>query len=358
MESLNRHPRMAEVYAIHLNMSLSHGLMTHNPFVLVSSWGKYGQWGHLEHLDQDPDQSVKYRFLLDWAAQAESIRPVDEPEGDVPHFVTDFALPPMELGVAGRAEIEATGEDVPVVVKVIGSALAEGLDIKPVQDEPGKVEIVGTPGNDIPSYIYLRAVDKDGDAAWRTFTLNTFGGLGTVLESDFSGTDPSFDLPWTKTFYLPSGYQWSGWQKGQGITPEHGDGGLFFSVASPADEDQSTLTLALSDGEYWTGTITIAEGEILDLRKATVRFSVRRIDYHAPRRFAFMTSVAGFSPGDEVFSSERNTSSSDTQYSFELPNDPAYQAVSENVEIRIVPFAAQYSGHKAAIISFKLRLHQ
>ncbi len=358
MESMNRHPRMAEVYGIHLNMALSHGLTTHNPFVLVSSWGKYGQWGHLEHLDQDPAQSVKYQFLLSWAQEAQSIRSIDDPHGSIPSFVTDFVLAPMEVGVAGQVEIEASEPDGSVVLDVIGSSLSDGLAIEPVEGTSNKILVIGTPHDDITSYIYVRATDQDGDAAWRTFSLNTFGGPGTVVECDFTGSNPSLNLPWTKTYFLAQDLSWSGWQAGAGINVEQGDNGLFFSVSSGADEDQSTLSLALTDEEYWSATISVPDGQTIDLRQAHVRFSVRRIDYHAPRRFAFMTSVGGFSAGNEVFSSERNTSSSDTEYSFEVPDDPSYQALSGDVEVRIVPFAAQYSGHKMAMISFKLRSRQ
>ncbi len=358
MKSLNRQARMAEVYGIHLNMALSHGLVSHNPFVLVSSWGKYGQWGHLEHLDQDPSQSAKYQFLLDWAEEAQTLAAVDNPEGDVPVFVTDRTLPPMELGVAGQIEIEASGGDGPVLVKGIGSVLADGLAVQTVAGAPNKIRLIGTPRQDVLSYLYLRATDQDGDPAWRTYTLSTFGGTGTMVESDFSGQDPALHLPWTKTYFLAAGYQWSGWQAGGGLTAEQGDGGLFFSLAAPADEAQSTLDLALSDGEYWSASLSIPDGQTLNLRRAQWRFTVRRVDYHAPRRFACMTSIGGFASGNEVFSSERNTSNSDTEYSFTLPDSLAYQDLSGAVEIRIIPFAAQYSGHQAAILAFKLRQQQ
>ncbi|RME27143.1 MAG: hypothetical protein D6806_05050, partial [Deltaproteobacteria bacterium] len=355
MENMNRHPRMADVYRIHLEMALSHGLVTHNPFVLVSSWGKYGQWGHLEHLDQDPQQAVKYRFLLEWADETDTLRPLDDPAGGRPEFSTPHVLEAAEAGRPMERFVETSGGEGPRQLKIIGTYLAPGLDVELAGADGAR--IYGTPGRDMLNYAFLRVCDADGDCAWRTFTLKVFGGQGTLVECDFSGTSPARSLPWTATYVLCEGCGWSGWDAGQGIVPQDGDNGLFFSVNAPADESQSTLQLALAEGEYFHATFTPPPGG-LDLRGAEVSFTVRRLDYHAPRRFAFFTSVEGLQAGEEVFSSERNGGNSDTEYVFTLPDTSAYQSVTGPVELRIVPFAAQYGGHRAALLAFKLRLGQ
>jgi hypothetical protein len=38
---------------------------TNMPFVLVSGWSKWGQWGHVEYVGQTVDQAPKYKMLLD-----------------------------------------------------------------------------------------------------------------------------------------------------------------------------------------------------------------------------------------------------------------------------------------------------
>jgi hypothetical protein len=358
MGALNRHPRMAEVYRIHLEMALSHGLATHNPFVLVSSWGRYGQWGHLEHLDQDPQEAVKYRFLLGWAREAEGLRPIDEPLGAAPGFASHHQLPPVELGAPCELTLGTLGGDGPRRVELLGQHLAHGLVAEIPPGAPDTARIQGAPQADVVSHLYLRVTDADGDPAWRTFTLCTFGGPGTLVESDFTGTNPARHLPWAAAYALAAGCAWSGWQVGPGIVPQDGDHGLFFSVNAPADEAAATLALALAEGEYWTATFTPPAGSPLDLRGAEVRLTYRRVDYHAPRRLAFLTSLGGLQAGAEVFSSERNADTDDVEYRFQLPATAAYQAVAGAVELRLVPFAAQYGGHRAALTAFKLRLAQ
>jgi len=358
MGAVNRHPRMRDVYRAHLEMALSHGLATHNPFVLVSSWGRYGQWGHLEHLDQDPQAAVKYRFLLEHAAQAERLRPVDEPLGAAPGFASAHELPPVELGAACEVELATQGGDGGRVVEIVGLSLASGLAAEVVPGASDRARITGAPQSDAVSYLYLRVTDADGDPAWRTFTLRTYGGPGTLVESDFAGVNPARHLPWTATYALADGAGWSGWQAGAGIVTADGDHGLFFSVNAPADEAQASLALALAEGEYWSATFTPPAGPALDLRGAELRFTVRRLDYHAPRRFAALTSLGGLEAGQEVFASERNGDTDDTEYRVTLPSTAAYQAVAAPLEIRLVPFAGQYGGHRAAITAFKLRLAQ
>src|SRR2546423_14911786 len=39
------------------------------PFVAAGSWGKYGSWGALEYVHQDPATSPKYQALLEAAAR-------------------------------------------------------------------------------------------------------------------------------------------------------------------------------------------------------------------------------------------------------------------------------------------------
>jgi hypothetical protein len=82
MEAINRHPALADMYSIHLNMAKSKGLWTHVMFVDTGIWGRYGQWGHLEHLDQTSNTSVKYQFILDWIDEMAGLRHIDLPMAD------------------------------------------------------------------------------------------------------------------------------------------------------------------------------------------------------------------------------------------------------------------------------------
>jgi len=121
--------------------------------------------------------------------------------------------------------------------------------------------------------------DAAGDPAWRIFTLETFGGVGTLVQSDFRGTSPALHLPWTTTFVKTITF--TGWTLGLGITPQPGDNALVFSVSAPASANE-TLDQAIADDEYLTTTIAPASSTPLDLRNAELRFTTRRIGFHAP----------------------------------------------------------------------------
>src|SRR5262249_23230662 len=158
--------------------------------------------GHLEAFDQDPASSPKYALLLEHFDRFSSLRSIDTPLGSAPSFTTSPLLP---VGIAGQpfaATIETTGGDGARSITVVGTSLDAGLAI----DSPssGTLRISGAPQSSRKSYVLARVHDADGDPAWRVFTLETFGGAGTLVQSDFRGTSPALQLPWTSTFVRAS----------------------------------------------------------------------------------------------------------------------------------------------------------
>jgi len=354
MEAMNRQPGMRDVYAIHLNMARSKGLWSHVAFVDCGSWGKYGQWGHLEYLDEDPNTAVKWRFILDWIDQMRAVRPVDQPAGRVPRFVTGHVLPVATVGKPYAASMAADGGDGPLTIVRVGDYLVDGIRYDTDANDPNRVRIAGTPAQPGLSYVYLRVTDRDGDPAWRTFTIRSVGGPGVLVESDFTGTDPGLHLPWTAAYGVAPGLTYSGWTAGSGVRMHPGSDMLVWSVSAPANEDQSTLSLAIADNEYLSVRIQAPAGKALDLRIAQVSLLIRRIDYHSPRRYAVLTSVDGFTDQAAVFVTARIDSTSDEQLSFVLPDRPAYQAVQGPFELRLYGFSGQYAGHKTSLLAFRL----
>jgi hypothetical protein len=237
---------------------------------------------------------------------------------------------------------------------VIGSLLVDGLGYNPLTSNPDKLRIEGTPTTAGLSYVYLRLNDADGDPAWRTYTIRTVGGLGTLVESDFMGTNPAQHLPWTKYYVKAPDCIYTGWGAGSGIFSRDGDNALVWSVNAPANEQDSTLALAIADNEYLTVSVAPPSTGTLNLRNEELRFTIRRIDYHAPRRYAVFTSIEGFSDGNELFSSDRSGSTADLEYVFRLPDTPVYESITGPVEIRIYGYSGQYGGHKTSLIDFKL----
>lgn len=353
LEALNRHPRFPEVYRIHLEAALSRGLRSHVAFVDAGDWGRYGQWGHLEVLDQAPASSPKYAFLLDWLGVVGSLRPVHDPAGAVPSFTTPVELPTALWGQPYSASIATTGGDGTRTAVVTGSALRPGLAAAPGA-APGTLVVSGTPTEAGRGFLQARVVDADGDPAWRTFSMRVVGAPGTLFEANLLGSDPGLHLPWGATAFLADGLGYGGWTSGPAASGRAGSDALFWSVSAPADEADATLARAIADGTYLSLVLTPPAGRPLDLRGALFRFTVRRIDYHAPRRFSVLTSVGGFTEGAALMTSERIAEPGDRELEAVFPSTEAYRGLAGPVEIRLYGWSGQYAGHRVALVDASL----
>ena len=350
LEAMNRDPRIAGVYRIHLEMAKSKGLWTHTPYTDTSTWGRFGQWGHLESLDQTPAAAPKYALMLEHFTRFTTLRHIDAPLGAVPQFLTDAILP---VGIAGQpysTDIVTSGGDGSRTVTMVGSFLDPGLSASPAS---GTLNISGTPATSGKNYIFARVHDADGDPAWRTFTLETFGGAGTLVQSDFRGTSPGLHLPWNKTFVLSPSVSWSGWSAGQ-VTPASGDNALVFSVSAPSSANE-TLAQAITGQHYLRATVTPTT-QPADLREAEVRFSTRRIGFHSPLGYALFSSAGGFAQANALYvSSEVEKGNNDEIiHVLTLPSTAAFAAINGPLEFRIYAFGAQFDGHATSLTAFKL----
>lgn len=372
MIHLNRQPQFAEVYRTHLNLARSKGLDTHTLFVDVSRWGKFGQWGHLEFPDQNPDNSPKWSAVKEWAQDTSGLNPVDAPVGTRPAFQTPGLLPGAVYNQSYEAEIRVSGGeylDGPTF-RVVGSDLARGLQLEPVPGDPMARRLVGAPQAGGWSYLYLRATDDDGDAAWRIFRLFTSGGPGTLLDADFSGPfEPTSSLPASRTHALDDRVNWSGLDVGATYSPSGGsatgdDGtgvGLlqetdalrFFVSQGALSQSDSTLGSAIADDEYWAFTLTPAATP-LDLRDTEVVLQWIRYEYHAPRAISVFTSIEGFDGAAALYSTPDFPSPNQpASLELQLPDRPAYAGVTAPVEFRFYFHGSQY-GHKAGILGLKV----
>ena len=66
---VTRHERMGELYRKSLDLWAEAGGKTPVAFVAVGSWGRHGQWGHMEYQDQPIEEATMYRALTEWAEQ-------------------------------------------------------------------------------------------------------------------------------------------------------------------------------------------------------------------------------------------------------------------------------------------------
>jgi hypothetical protein len=282
------------------------------------------------------------------------VRSVDAPLGSVPQFVTPANLPAAVYGQPYSQDLTVSNGDGALTLQLIDQVLASGLTVAGIPGAPPRLRISGTPMTTGDNYLFARVTDADGDPAWRTFSFPTVGGAGALLECNFQGTNPALALPWTPAYVLRSNVTYSGWNKGAGISASAGNDALTWSQNMPADEASSTLSYAVSNNAYWQFSLTPLSAQPLNLRKAEVRFTILRIDYHAPREYAIFTSVGGLTNGAQVFDSGHFTDTIDREFVFTLPDAAAYSNLTTAVTFRLVGYSGQYAGHRTSLPAFKV----
>jgi hypothetical protein len=350
---LNREAGIRGIYDAHLNMARSKGLWTHSAFVDCGVWSKWGQWGHLEALDQPLSQAPKHAFLLDHITQMVGVRHVDRPAGAVPSFVTPPTLPFGVYGQPYSLDLTAEGGNGPLRATLILSSLAPGLVAEVPAGNPGVVRVHGTPQAKGTGYVYARVVDEDGDPAWRIFNLFVAGGPGALVDSDFRGSDPGSHAPWTPAYFLASDVSsYSGWRLAAGASGQPGDDLFVWSQDMPAEP--STLAQAVAEQEYVSMTISSSRPGGIGLRKGRGRLSIQRLDYHAPRRYAVFTSVGGFTSGQEIYTTPHFEEQNEPrEFVFDLPDAAGFDSVP-SIEVRVYGFAGQWGGHRTSLSAFSL----
>ena len=186
-----------------------------------------------------------------------------------------------------------------------------------------------------------------------SLATNRLPAATDLFRSDFTGPDPAMNLPWTTTSVVPPGAAFNGWSIGSGIQPATSARAnqIGFNVHHGANP--STLGEAIAAGAWFAGTITPSASTPLNWNGARVVFSFQRHSYHAPRRYAVFTSLGGFAPGDELFSTDTlgHHDEADNQFSFILPLS-GYDGLTAPLEFRIVAYSATYAGHDAGFGEF------
>jgi hypothetical protein len=285
-----------------------------------------------------------------------TLRHIDSTVGTVPSFSTAATLPTGIAGTSYNTTINTTGGDGARSIVVVGSQLDAGLSVTPSADS---LVINGTPITSRKNYILARVQDADGDPAWRTFTLQTFGGPGTLIQSNFSGTAPAQNRPFAQTFVLDPKVSWAGWTIGAGILPQTVNDAFVFGVNGPSGDgsaaQDSTLTEALSENEFLTATFT-PQGSALNLNGGEVRFSTRRIGFHSPRGYALYSSLDSFASSLYTSVLVDKDNKDENEHVVTLPVSFSSLAAGTDVTFRIYAFGAQFSGndHHTSLTGFKL----
>ena len=190
MEALNRHPRFADLTRTHLEFARALGLWSHMPFQLSSGWGRNGQWGHVEFMEQLPAAVPKYQAVLDWfdlhnrVNNAAALRHPADPVGAVPGFTTPAALPLAVFGQPYSQTLTFGGGNGALIWTTLAQHLPAGL----TWNEATRT-LAGAPAEISEGRLFARVQDADGDPAWRLFSLRVVApGTPIALE-------PSADAP-------------------------------------------------------------------------------------------------------------------------------------------------------------------
>jgi hypothetical protein len=175
-----------------------------------------------------------------------------------------------------------------------------------------------------------------------------------VLISDFTGTDPALNAPWTPTTFLAPGIGYSGWDFGPGASPitELNDA---FGFQVVAEGDLSTLAEAIAGDEYIGFTLTPPTGGDLDLGGLEVEFSIERLTFHASQSYALMTSATGFAEGSQLFTTNSlgNEGFERTSFRFFIPSDQLND-IADPLEFRLYAFETRFAGHQTSLTSFSI----
>jgi len=174
-----------------------------------------------------------------------------------------------------------------------------------------------------------------------------------IVVCDFTGTEPSLNVPWTQVSYLDPNLSFSGWQLGGGANPTAGINDAFgFYISATASD--SNLIEAIADDEYIYFTLQPTTGT-LDLNGKKVNFSIQRIDWFAPQKYSVFTSTGGFSEQDALFTTATtdNGNYDVIHHSFIMPLT-GYDGITDPIEFRIYAYLARYGNHDTKVTAFSI----
>lgn len=200
--AINRHPRFAEAYRAHLDTAKDLGLYTHDAFVDVSQWGKFGQWGHKEYQGQPsgygPGEAVKWQAVLDWEAEQDDIREKGvgtAPIGTAPQWQSND-LEPVFAGDAYSRDITISGGNGSKQLTIKWGDLPPGLTASQINNTT--IRITGTVAASAESKTYrfmAQALDANNDPDWQIFGIRVLDPAGeTVIlgpDADLYGSPTS-----------------------------------------------------------------------------------------------------------------------------------------------------------------------
>jgi len=336
----NRTARMGSLYSDYLNILDQNGVQLHCNFLLAGEPSKFGSWGILEDQDQPAVDAPKFTAHTNWIANNPPSNVIPVARFDEDSLIDLDGDGSEEIQLDGRASRDLDGEIVQWEWFVGGNSVGTGsllvLDLSLGQYD-----------------IKLQVTDNDGVIADKsqTYIVAPGAAANVMVESDFTGANPSANTPWQQTNQLGANVDISGWELGAGLLSSSLSNA--FGVTGIFDPNPVEFEDSLVDDNFLTFTVSPAPDHVLDLRGASLSFTIERIGFHASRQFHVLSSVGGFDSASEIFTSEYTTSQAPQEYQLVLPFD-GFRTV-EPIEFRIYMSGGQFAGHQTSLDSFELR---
>ncbi|QDT39253.1 Cadherin domain protein [Stratiformator vulcanicus] len=282
-----------------------------------------------------------------------------------PVIVTD-SLPQLTLGKAFETQLESAGGSGQVGWWVSGGAVPPGMALS----EFG--QLIGTP-SEVGAYTFhVTAMDFNGDQATRTLSLEVVGEVpvaDALLDVHIEGIVPEITGGTFGDAVVAEGLSFSGIELGEGARrPWNADefevqfrsrdaegNSALYEAPQASNADVTTHQFALQQGHYVGFSLGASAGRV-DMRGATVEFTVRRQSWHAPRQLALHTSVDGFADSESALLVTKVSHRGDQDvvtYSVTLPGSAAYENLAGPVEFRLYAFESAYA-HRLSIHRFAI----
>lgn len=167
LEDLQRGPVMKRLYTEHYALWSAAGGRTVSLFTDIGPVSYWGYWGAKEWITETRATSAKWDAFVSWVEATVGVRATGEAINQAPTL--------NEQALRGEAEqpffatLQASGGDGAVSVQLLGGSLPTGLVFTPGSN--GSATISGTPTGSSTTTLIVRAVDADGDAAYRLYTV-------------------------------------------------------------------------------------------------------------------------------------------------------------------------------------------
>jgi hypothetical protein len=334
----NRDSRMEDLYLQYLDMLDDEGVVLHVNFSFIGNPSKWGSWGILEDQEQTSASAPKYTATSSWIGDnpAANLPPVARFDGG------DRLIDMDDNGVESVSFDSANSRDLDGTI-VSQMWLVDGN----VVSQDASVEIDLALG---VHEVELIVTDSDGatGSSVATVTVSPQAAAEVLVESDFTGTAPASNTPWSQTSQLDTNTNFSGWNLGPGLVPETFDN--VFGFTGIFGSDPLTLEESLAGDHYLSFSVEPEDGFLLDLRGAEFSFTIERPGFHASRQFHVFTSVDGFDLGSQIFDSEYTTSSEPGTFEFILPFDG--YLTNAPIEFRIYVSGGQFAWHDTSLNEF------